>query len=177
MYLRRDCSTEWDSVGLQVACLIMSLTPPLSRDLHIYNIYSGYDLFFFQLLIRFRSWQDNYFHTQASAVSIWSHTALSFAHLSPVWVACFQEVCSSCCLLLEDGKEAAFSNFYLGIIAQSCESIMRVWPSNLESLPFTADDNQIISEIWNPRESCGSQTENREHISPKKGLSWSHSEL
>lgn len=146
----------------------MSFTPSLSRDLDVYNIYSGNDLFF-QLLIRFWSWQDNYFHMQASAIPIWSHTTVSFPSLFPVWVVCFQEFCSCCRCLSESVMGAVFSIFSLDMVAKPYESIMHhplADPPINNLCPYQLVS--IRSEIWKPRESCGSQTENREHISLSK---------
>lgn len=64
---------------------------------------------------------------------------------------------------------AAFSMFSLDTIAKPYESIMHhplADPPINNLYPFKLVS--IKSEIWKPRENCGSQTENRKHISLSK---------
>lgn len=181
---------DWTRVG-NTCCLSQGISVPFSKMRQcgsegsvshvIYSFSqrrSGCLQYLFRKLLvfsvaRFWSWQNNYFHAQASAIPIWSHTALSFAGLSPVWVVCFQEVCSCCRWLLEGGTGAAFSLFSLDTIAKPYESIMHhplADPPINNLCPYQLVS--IRSEIWKPRESCGNRTENREHISlSKKELS------
>lgn len=158
----------------------MSFTPSLRGDLDVYHIYSGNDLFF-QLVIRFWSWQDNHFHTQASAVPIRSHTTSSFAGLAPVWVVCFQEVCSCGRWLSKGGVGAEFSMVSLDMTAKPCESIMH------HPLADPPINNLCLCQLVSIRslQRSGSQgkavgvrlkTENI-YLFLKNSCPWSHSEL